>query len=220
MIIDDTIITQVGETAYATWKDAALADLANMLCINDLSQSTTDMTGIVGDDGRHVLLPAWYSEVTAVKSTYDTSLEYTIEYTKPDGLTPETKYANILTLATPYLPGMAVTITGIHGFNQLPAPLTAILTAIIQADQSMADRTDSITSKKIEDVSVSYSTSTQTTLEHSLTPYKALLDTWKLCTANPDTGGLLSMPTPHHDLPWWANTQDHLGGDYTYGTAM
>ena len=220
MIIDDTTRNQVGDTAYTTWKDAALADLANMLCISDLSQSTTDMTGIVSDDGKHILLPAWYSEVTSVKSTYDTSLEYTIEYTKPDGLDPETKYTNTLTLTTPYLPGMAVTITGTHGFDQLPKPLTSILTAIIKADQSMTDRTDSITSKKIEDVSVSYATSTQTTLEHALTPYRALLDTWKLCHTNPDTGGTLSMPTPHQDLPWWLNTQDYLGGDYAYGTAM
>ena len=44
MIIDDTIITQVGETVYDTWKDAALADLASMLCISQLSQSTTDLT--------------------------------------------------------------------------------------------------------------------------------------------------------------------------------
>lgn len=220
MIIDDSIQTQVGTDVYDRWKDAALADLANMLCMPDLSQATTDMTGIVRDDGKHVILPSWYSEVTDVKSTYDTSLEYTIEYTKPDGLDPETKYANSLTLATPYLPGMAVIITGTHGFKQLPTPLATILTAIIQADQSMADRTDGITSKKIEDVSVTYSTSTQTTLEHALTPYKTLLDTWKLCPSNPDTGGLLSMPTPHQDLPWWINTQDYLGGDYTYGTAM
>lgn len=219
MIIDDTIRDKVGETAYTTWKDAALADLANMLCMS-FDQSTEDMTGIVSDDGKHVILPAWYSEVTDVKSTYDTSLEYTIEYTKSDGCTPETKYANTLTLTTPYLPGMAVTITGTHGFNRLPAPLTAILTAIIQADQSMTDRTDSITSKKIEDVSVTYATNSQTTLEHALTPYKALLDTWRLCPANPDSGGSLSMPTPHHDLPWWMNTQDYQGGDYTYGTAM
>ena len=220
MIIDNTIITQVGETVYAVWKDAALADLANMICMPDLSQSTTDMTGIVSDDGKHVLLPSWYSEVTAVKSTYDTRLEYTIEYTRSDGLTPETKYANSLTLTTPYLPGMAVTITGTHGFNQLPAPLTAILTAIIQADQSMSDRTDDITSKKIEDVSVSYATRTQTTLEHAITPYKALLATWRLCSAGLDDGGLLSMSTPHYDLPWWANEQDYRGGDYSYGTAM
>lgn len=219
MIIDDTIRDQVGDTVYDTWKDAALADLANMLCMS-LDQSTEDMTGIVSDDGKHVLLPAWYSEVTSVKSTNGTSFEYTIEYAKSDGLTPETKYANSLTLATPYLPGMAVTITGIHGFNRLPAPLTSILTAIIQADQAMTDRTDSITSKKIEDVSVTYATSTQTTLEHAITPYKALLDTWKLCPINPDTGGTLSMPTPHHDLPWWINIQDQQGGDYTYGTAM
>nr|UVX91638.1 MAG: Protein of unknown function (DUF3199) [Bacteriophage sp.] len=220
MIIDDSIITQVGETAYTTWKDAALADLANMLCMSDLAQSTADMTGIVSDDGKHVTLPAWYSNVTSVKSTYDTSLDYTIEYTKSDGLTLETKYANTLTLTTPYLPGMAVTITGTHGFNRLPQPLTAILTAIIQADQAMTDRSDSITSKKIEDVSVTYATSTQTTLEHALTPYKALLDTWRLCPANPDSGGHLSMPTPHYDLPWWMNTQDYQGGDYPYGTAM
>ena len=219
MIIDDTIRNQVGDTVYDTWKDAALADLANMLCMS-LDQSTEDMTGIVSDDGRHVHLPAWYSEVTGVKSTYDTSLEYTIEYTKSDGLTPETKYANMLTLNTPYLPGMAVAITGTHGFNRLPKPLANILTAIIQANQAMADRTDQITSKKIEDVSVTYASTSQTTLEHAITPYKALLAMWELCPANPDAGGFLSMPTQHHDTPWWMNIQDYQGGDYTYGTAM
>lgn len=220
MITDDTIRSQVGETVYDTWKDAALADLASMLCMSQLDETTDTMTGIVSDDSKHVILPSWYSEVADVKSTYDRSLEYTIEYTKTDGLTPGTKYANVLTLTTPYLPGMAVTITGTHGFNRLPAPLTTILTAIIQADQSMMDRTDSITSKSIEDVSVTYAKTTQTTLEHALTPYKALLDTWKLCSSSPDTGGLLSMPTPHLDLPWWANEQDYRGGDLSYGTTM
>lgn len=214
MIINDSIRDQVGDTTYTTWKDAALADLAAMLCMSWLDETTDTMTGIVADDGKHVILPSWYSEVTDVKSTYDTSLEYTIDYTQTDGLTPETKYTNTLTLSTPYLPGMAVTITGTHGFNQLPAPLTGILTAIIQADQSMADKTDSITSKRIEDVSVTYSDTTQTTLKHALTPYKALLDMWKLCQSNPDTGGILSMPTPLHALPWWMNEQDLGAVDY------
>lgn len=213
MIIDDTISTKVGIDIYNTWKDAALADLANMLCMSDLSQSTTDMTGIVSDDGKHILLPAWYSEVTGIQSTYDNSLEYTIDYTRPDGWNPETKYANVLTLTTPYLPGMPVTITGTHGFNRLPKPLTGVLTAIIQSDQSMADQSDRITSKKIEDVSVSYATSTQTTLEHALTPYLALINQWTLCHAT-NSGGLLSMPTPHHDLPWWMNEQDLGSNDY------
>ena len=219
MIIDDTIRTKVGDTAYTTWKDAALADLANILCTS-LDQSTGDMTGIVSNDGKHVLLPAWYSNVSSVKSTYDTSLDYAIEYTQSDGLDPETKYAKTLTLTTPYLPGMAVTVTGTHGFAKLPAPLSSILTAIIQADQAMADRTDQITSKKIEDVSVTYASTSQTTLEHAITPYKALLAMWKLCPANPDDGGFLSMPTQHHDTPWWMNVQDYLGGDYSYGNAM
>lgn len=213
MIIDDTIITQVGEPAYTAWKDAALADLANMLCMPDLSQSTTDMTGIVSDDGKHVLLPAWYSDVTDVKSTYGHSLEYTVDYAKPDDNTPETKYANTLTLNTTYLPGMTVTITGTHGFTRLPKPLTSVLAAIIQADQSTVDQSDRVTSKSIEDVSVTYAPSTQTPLEHALTPYLALLNQWSLCHAT-NTGGILSMPTPHHDLPWWANEQDLGGNDY------
>lgn len=213
MIIDDSIITQVGETAYTTWKDAALADLANILCMNPLDQSTDTLTCLVSDDGKHVILPAWYSEVTDIQSTYGHSLEYTIDYTQSDGWTPETKYAKTLTLTTPYLPGMPVTITGPHGFNRLPKPLTGVLTAIIQADQSMADQTDRITSKKIEDVSVSYATTTQTTLEHTLTPYLALINQWSLCHAT-NSGGLLSMPTPHHDLPWWINEQDLGNNDH------
>lgn len=213
MIIDDTIITQIGETVYTTWKDPALADLANMLCMPTLDETTDTLTCLVSDDGRHVHLPSWYSEVTDVESTYGHSLEYAIDYAKPDGCTPETKYANTLTLTAPYLPGMPVTITGTHGFNRLPKPLSGILTAIIQADQSMADQTDRVTSKSIEDVSVSYATTTQTTLEHALTPYLALINQWSLCHAT-NSGGLLSLPTPHHDLPWWMNEQDLGDNDY------
>lgn len=213
MIIDDTIITQVGETVYTAWKDPALADLANMLCMSTLDETTDTLTCLVSDDGRHVHLPSWYSEVTGVESTYGHSLEYTINYTKPDGCTPETKYANTLTLTTTYLPGMPVTITGTHGFNRLPKPLSGILAAIIQADQSMADQTDRITSKKIEDVSVTYATTTQTTLEQALTPHLALINQWSLCHAT-NSGGLLSMPTPHHDLPWWMNEQDLGSNDH------
>lgn len=211
MIIDDTIITQVGETAYTTWKDAALADLANMLCMHPLDETTDTITCLVNDDGRHVHLPAWYTEITSVRSAYGHRLDHTIQYTQPDGWDPDTKYAKTLTLTTPYLPGMPVTITGTHGFTKLPKPLHGILAAIIQADQATADQSDRITSKKIEDVSVTYATSTQTTLEHALTPYLALLNQWGICHAA-NTGGILSMPTPRHDLPWWVNEQD-LGDD-------
>ena len=213
MIIDDTIRSQVGETVYDTWKDAALADLSNMLCMHLLDETTDTLTCLVSDDGRHVSLPSWYSTVTSVQSTYGNSLDYTIDYTQSDGWTPETKYAKTLTLTTPYLAGMPVTITGTHGFHRLPKPLTGILTAIIQADQTTIDQTDRITSKSIEDVSVTYATSTQTTLEHTLTPYLALISQWTLCHTT-NAGGILSMPTPHHDLPWWMNEQDLGAADY------
>lgn len=220
MIIDDTIRDRVGETAYDTWKDAALATLSDLICMSDFEQSITDMTGIVSQDGKHVHLPSWYSEIWSIKTTDDTIVKYKVTYDKTDGLTPSTSYTKTMTLTSEYPAGTAIIISGRHGFKNLPAPLANILAAIIQADQSTADRSDSITSKKIEDVSVSYATSTQTTLERAITPYKALISSWSLCLIQSDTGGILSMPTSHYELPWWVNTQDYLGDDYTHGIAM
>lgn len=220
MIIDDTVRDKVGETAYDTWKDAALATLSNLICMSQLDQSTTNMTGIVGDDGIHISLPSWYSDIWSVTPMNGPLIGYNVIYDKNDGLTPSTRYSNTVTLNETCPAGTEFLITGRHGFAKLPAPLASILAAIIQADQSMADRSDSITSKKIEDVSVTYATSMQTTLEHALTPYKTLLDSWSICPIRSNTGGILDMPTPHHDLPWWFNTQDYQGGDYAYGIAM
>lgn len=214
MIIDDSIITQVGETAYTTWKDAALAELANILCISTFEQSTTNMTGVVSDDGIHIYLPLWYSEIWSVTPMDGPLISYNVIYSKDDGLTPATQYANIVTLDKACPAGKKFLINGRHGFAKLPAPLANILAAIIQADQSIADQTDRITSKKIEDVSVTYATHTQTTLEHALTPYKALIDSWSVCPIRPNTGGILSMPTPRYDLPWWMNEQDLRSNDY------
>lgn len=220
MIIDDNIRDKVGDTVYDTWKDAALATLSDLICMSDFEQAITDMTGIVSQDGKHVHLPSWYTEIWSIKATDNTPVGYKVTYDKSDGLSPSTSYTKTLTLTSEYPAGMEIIINGQHGFEKIPAPLASILTAIIQADQSMADRSDSVTSKKIEDVSVSYATSTQNTLERALTPYKALIDSWSLCPIQPDTGGILDMPTPHHDLPWWFNTQDYQGGDYAHGIAM
>lgn len=214
MIIDDTIITQVGETAYTAWKDAALADLANILCMSTFEQLTTNMTGIVGDDGIHIHLPSWYSEMWSVTPMEGPLIGYNVIYDKDDGLTPATQYSNTVTLDKPCPAGTKFLINGRHGFAKLPAPLTNILAAIIKADQSIADQTDRITSKKIEDVSVTYATNTQTPLEHALAPYKALIDSWSICPIRPDTGGILGMPNPHHDLPWWMNEQDLGAANY------
>lgn len=214
MIIDDSIITQVGETAYATWKDAALADLTNILGVSTLEQSQTNMTGTVGDDGIHIYLPSWYSEMWSVTPLDGPLISYNVVYDKDDGLTPATQYSTTVTLDKTCPVGKKFLINGRHGFAKLPAPLTNILAAIIQADQSMADQTDRVTSKKIEDVSVTYATSTQTPFEHALAPYKALIDYWSVCPTHPDTGGTLSMPTTHYDLPWWMNEQDLGAADY------
>lgn len=220
MDIDASVIDQVGEAAYSRWKDAALADLANIICQKTLSQITDDYVGIVVGDGHHVALPAWYSEVSNVQTTDGVNLDYQVTYDMGDGWTPETKYTNRITITERLTAGTAVTVTGTHGFAKLPAPLSSVLTAIIEADQNVLDRTDIITSKSIEDVSVDYATITETAMERALTPYQSLISQWSLCRNEVQTGGILSMPRKHHNLPWWLNAQDHVGGDYAYGDVM
>ena len=220
MDIDASVINQVGDATYARWKDAALADLANILCQKTLSQLTDDYGGIVVEDGRHIALLAWYSEVTNVQTTDGVNLDFHVTYNMSDGWKPETKYANCLTIAQRLAVGTVVTVTGTHGFAKLPAPLSSVLAAIIEADQNVLDQTDRITSKSIEDVSVSYATITGTSMERALTPYQSLINQWSLCHNGTQTGGILSMPRKHHNLPWWLNAQDYMGGDYAYGNAM
>ena len=220
MDIDASVINQVGDANYTRWKDAALADLANILCQKALTQLTDDYVGIVVGDGRHVALLAWYSEVANVQTTDGVKLDFHVNYDMSDGWKPETKYANCLTIAQRLAVGTVVTVTGTHGFAKLPAPLSSVLAAVIEADQNILDQTDRITSKSIEDVSVSYATSNETAMERALTPYQSLINQWSLCRNGTQTGGILSMPRKHHNLPWWFNAQDYVGGDYAYGNAM
>ena len=220
MDIDTSVINQVGEAVYSRWKDAALADLANIICQKTLSQITDDCVGIVVGDGRHVALLAWYSEVSNVQTTDGVKLDFQADYDMGDGWTPETKYTNCITITERLTAGTAITVTGTHGFAKLPAPLSSVLAAIIEADQNVLDQTDIITSKSIEDVSVSYATINETAMERALTPYRSLISQWSLCRNGTQTGGILSMPRKHHNLPWWLNAQDYVGGDYAYGNAM
>lgn len=220
MDIDTSVINQVGDANYARWKDAALADLANIICQKTLSQLTDDYVGIVVGDGSHVSLLAWYSDVANVQTTDGVKLDFQVNYDMGDGWKPETKYANCLTITQRLNVGTEVTVTGTHGFAKLPAPLSSVLAAIIEADQNVLEQTDRITSKSIEDVSVSYATITETAMERALTPYQSLISQWSLCRNGGQNGGILSMPRKHHQLPWWLNTQDYMGGDYAYGNAM
>ena len=109
MDIDASVIDQVGETIYARWKAAALADLANIICQKDLFPITDDYVGIVVGEGRHIALLAWYSDVTNVQTTDGVKLAFHVSYDMGDGWTPETKYANCLTIAERLNVGTAIT---------------------------------------------------------------------------------------------------------------
>lgn len=220
MDIDASVTNQVGAANYARWKDAALATLANIICQKDLSPITDDYVGIIVGDGRHVALLAWYSEVTNAQTTDGVKLDFRVNYDMGDGWMPATKYANCLTITQRLNVGTAITVTGTHGFAKLPSPLSSVLAAVIEADQNILEQTDRITSKSIEDVSVSYATINETAMERALTPYQSLISQWSLCRNGGDSGGIISMPRKHHQLPWWLNSQDYVGGDHAYGNVL
>lgn len=117
MIIDDTIRDKIGETVYDTWKDAALATLSDLICMSDFEQTITDMTGIVSQDGKHVILQSWYSEIWSVKTADDTPVYYKVTYDKSDGLSPSTPYTKTLTLTRAYPAGTEFIVNGRHGFK-------------------------------------------------------------------------------------------------------
>lgn len=218
MDIDSSVTEQVGEASYTRWKDAALADLADIMCAGSLEESTTPTEGIVEGEGLHVALSSWYSSVTGVQTTDGTSLDYCVAYELPGS--DDTRYARTLTIAQRLPVGTVLTIQGTHGFSKLPDQLNGVLAAIIEADQSVLEQTDRITSKAIEDVNVNYATITETAMQRALTPYRSLINKWSLCRNGVESGGILSMPRKHCNLPWWLNPQDYVGGDYAYGNAL
>lgn len=204
------------QDVISKWRDAALSDLRRILC-QPLVEQTGVMPGIVEDDTT-VMLFAWYSEVTKV--TYQgEDIGFTVSYDQgnPDAKT----YTRSITLDHELPIGAIVDVSGTYGLDSenLPAPLEQVLEAICRADEDMASGQSYITSKHIEDVSVSIQHPSDSALEVALTPYRSLISEWSLCP-NAEAGGLLSYPTPIVEGLWFLNRQDYVGRGVSYGSAV
>lgn len=207
-------IENIGGENARKWLPTILPALQKLLCGAMVSQATGSNPAIVSEDGRKVVLSAWYTRVTGVTFN-DNPVEFMFDPTVGDmDYTTgqiEQMYSNTLTLETKAEPGTVVTVAGTYGFDTLPASLQSVLSGMASAMQRHADETDIITSKSIEDVSVSYQRNTATdTLTQAIQPYLTVINMWSLCEKPLGVGGI-ATPNTLPVVPYWIGDGDGLG---------
>lgn len=207
-------IENIGGENARKWLPTILPALQKLLCGAMVAQSTGEQSAIVGEDGHTVDLGAWYSSIARV-TVNDNPAAFTFNPTAGDmdyttGQV-EQMYGNTLTLDTKLETGTVVTVAGTYGFDTLPASMQSVLSGMASAMQRHADETDIITSKSIEDVSVSYQRNTATdTLTQAIQPYLSVINMWSLCDKPLGVGGI-AMPNTLPVLPYWIGDGDGLG---------
>ena len=207
-------IENIGGENARKWLPTILPALQKLLCGAMVAQSTNEKPAIVGEDGHTVDLGAWYKAVAFVKIN-GKMVYYTFTPTVGDmdyttGQV-EQMYGNTFTLETKAEPGTVVTVAGTYGFDTIPDSLQAVLSGMVSAMQRHADETDIITSKSIEDVSVSYQRNTATdTLTQAIQPYLTVINMWSLCGKPLGVGGI-ATPNTLPVVPYWIGDGDGLG---------
>lgn len=207
-------IENIGGENARKWLPTILPALQKLLCGAMVAQSTNEKPAIVGEDGHTVDLGAWYKAVAFVNingkmAAYTfTPTVGDMDYTTGQ---VEQMYGNTLTLETKAEPGTVVTVAGTYGFDTIPDSLQAVLSGMVSAMQRHADETDIITSKSIEDVSVSYQRNTATdTLTQAIQPYLTVINMWSLCEKPLGVGGI-ATPNTLPVVPYWIGDGDGLG---------
>jgi hypothetical protein len=206
-------IENIGGENARKWLPTILPALQKLLCGAMVSQATGVNPAIVSEDGQTIALTAWYSSIARV-TVNDTTIAFTFNPTTGDmdyttGQV-EQMYGNTLTLDTKLEPGTVVTVEGTYGFEILPISLQAVVSGMVSAMQRHADETDIITSKSIEDVSVSYQRNTATdTLTQAIQPYLTVINMWSLCEKPLGVGGI-ATPNTLPVVPYWIGDGDGL----------
>lgn len=207
-------IENIGGENARKWLPTILPALQKLLCGAMVPQATGANPAIVSEDGQTIVLAAWYGSITRV-TVNDNPAAFTFNPTVGDmDYTTgqiEQMYGNTLTLETKAEPGTVVTVAGTYGFDTLPASLQSVLSGMASAMQRHADETDIITSKSIEDVSVSYQRNTATdTLTQAIQPYLTVINMWSLCD-KPLGVGDIATPNTLPVVPYWIGDGDGLG---------
>lgn len=206
-------IEDIGGELAAKWLPTVLPVVSNILCGAMVAEKTGEGAGIVQADGLTVELGAWYSTVQSVKHGGE-EVAYTFAPDTGDidyvtGLV-KTPYGHTLTLGEKLDHGTVLTIQGVYGFKTIPESLQALLASMIRGLEDSSTGADRITSKSIEDVSVSYQRDTTTpVLRKTVDSFASVIGMWALCD-KPLGVGRLAMPRPLPSVPYWVGDGDGL----------
>lgn len=206
-------IEDIGGKLAAKWLPTVLPVVSNILCGAMVAEKTGEGAGIVQADGLTVELGAWYSAVHSANCDGE-EVAYTFAPDTGDidyvtGLI-KTPYGHTLTLGEKLDPGTVLTIQGAYGFKIIPESLQALLASMIRGLEDSSTGADRITSKSIEDVSVSYQRDTATpVLAKTVDSFASVIGMWALC-AKPLGVGQLAMPRTMPAVPYWVGDGDGL----------
>lgn len=206
-------IEDIGGELAAKWLPTVLPVVSNILCGSMVVEKTGDGEGIVQEDGVTVELGAWYSAVHSANCDGE-EVAYTFAPDTGDidyvtGLI-KTPYGHTLTLGEKLNPGTVLTIQGAYGFKTIPESMQALLASMIRGLEDASTGADRITSKSIEDVSVSYQRDTTTpVLRKTVDSFASVIDMWALCD-KPLGVGQLAMPRHLPSVPYWVGDGDGL----------
>lgn len=175
-----------GSDLLTEYFQLAFIGLNRVLCGGLVNQATNSLNRIVEDDCTTVRLGEWFTDVTKVTTSDGNELHYSFNPTvcdiTVDGI-EQTKYGKILTLKEHVAAGSVVIVSGTYGFTELPESLKAVLSKLMMAYAEHDAGNDSVSSKSIEDVNVSYThdTSSELVLKRAVTPYMPIIEKWTLC---------------------------------------
>lgn len=206
-------IEDIGGELAAKWLPTVLPVVSNILCGAMVAEKTGESEGIVQADGLTVELGAWYSAIHSANCDGE-EVAYTFAPDTGDidyvtGLI-KTPYGHTLTLGEKLAPGTVLTIQGVYGFKIIPESMQALLASMIRGLEDASTGADRITSKSIEDVSVSYQRNTATdTLTQAIQPYLSVINMWSLCDKPLGVGGI-AMPNTLPVVPYWIGDGDGL----------
>lgn len=194
----------VSEQDYEKYSAQALELVEKALCY-DPTMTSQSVTGIVEADGMTVSLGLWASEITEVEYCC-APLDY--EFT-PTVASDSKTYGHVFRITNEVLtPGEALIVKGSFGFDPIPTSVYALIGLAINATAGHASGEANVSSKSIEDVSVSYASPNQSIDGLLNSTYPGTLAKWSLCGAYRNPLGRLAMPRPHHDYPWWVTDAD------------
>ena len=206
-------VENIGGELATKWLPTVLPVVQRLLCGAITAQGIGDSAGIVQGDGVTVELGKWYLSVFSVNyDGKDQEFSFTpttgdIEYETGQTLSP---HAHTLTLNAKLEPGTVVTVIGQSGFRTIPDSLQALLASMIRGLEDASTGNDRITSKSIEDVSVSYQRDTTTpAMQKTIESYKSVIDMWSLCD-KPLGVSQLAMPRTLPSVPYWVGDGDGL----------